>query len=497
MEASKSMILGVIGGAAIAASFLNFSLWPVAWLAFVPILVATFGSGGPRQALRVGMAAGLATNLPAFYWLVGTIHSFGGFPLPVAALFYFILSLFTSLQFVIFVFALRRSGPGPLALAAPLVWVALELLFPNLFPWRLANSQLNLLPLLQIGEWTGPFGVSFVMVWLSAALAAAVVHGWKSVRGALPTVVAAIAAMWVFGSMRLPVIEARMDAGETVRVGIVQGNLTIEEKGNVRYFRTNVRTYGSLTRELVDRSDVVIWPETVITEPLSRSMEAFPSATLDMLGTQGPLLTGALTWEGDPADPLFFNSVLLIGKGGEILGRSDKQILMPFGEFLPFASWFPSVRALSPQTGNFQAGSRVEILEVPGVGRFAPLNCYEDLMAPIARTAVADGAEILFAVANDAWFGRTAGPRQHGALALWRAIENRRFLIRVTNTGVTEVISPTGRVVRRLPVFEAGSAVEEVQRLGQRTFYSRFGDVFAWAVVLAALGMILQARRTG
>jgi apolipoprotein N-acyltransferase len=138
-------------------------------------------------------------------------------------------------------------------------------------------------------------------------------------------------------------------------------------------------------------------------------------------------------------------------------------------------------------------------LEVPGVARFAPLNCYEDLRAPIARLATRDGAaEILFAVANDGWFGDTMAPFQHEALAIWRAIENRRFLVRVTNTGVTDVVDPAGRVLLRMPVFQPAATVTEVRRLHLGSVYTRFGDWFAWLVTAAALAALaISARSPG
>jgi apolipoprotein N-acyltransferase len=171
---------------------------------------------------------------------------------------------------------------------------------------------------------------------------------------------------------------------------------------------------------------------------------------------------------------------------------------MPFGEYLPFATFFPSLRSLSPMTGDFEAGTEVRPLDVPGVGRLAPLNCYEDLLAPIARRAVAAlDPEFLFAVANDAWFGDTVAPYQHEALALWRAVENRRFLVRVTNTGVTDVIDAAGRVVLRMPTFTEAATVAEVKGLaGTTTPYTRFGDVFGWSATILALAGVLRGRRS-
>jgi apolipoprotein N-acyltransferase len=484
----------LVGGLAIAASFLDFSLWAVGWIAFVPILVALSGPLRARDAVVLGLIAGLATNVPAFRWLVNTIHVFGGFPLWLSAVFYVGLSLFCSLEFVLFALALRWTGCGAATIYPPLFWVTLEFVFPNLFPWRIANCQLRIPVLLQIGDLTGPFGLSFVMVWTSAALASAINGGIRAARTALWLSAAAVLGLAGYGLVRLPAIDHATAVAPAIRLGIVQGNLTTEEKHDVRYFETNLETYKQLSQDLSPTPDVVIWPESVITEPLPRTLKALSASGREILGLRWPLFTGAVTYEGEPDKPKYFNSVILFDAQGRVLGLSDKQILMPFGEYMPFASVLPWLKQLSPQTGDFQAAREVVPLDVPGFARFAPLNCYEDLRAAIAREAVHRGAaEILFAVANDGWFGATMAPFQHEALALWRAVENRRFLIRVTNTGVTDVIDPAGRVLQRLPVFQAVATVAEVSRLRLETVYSRFGDWFAWLVTAAALSVLMTS----
>jgi apolipoprotein N-acyltransferase len=486
-----AIALAIVGGAAIAASFLDFSLWLVAWLAFVPILVALDAPLGKRPAAAIGFAAGMATNVPAFFWLVHTIHVFGGFPMSVSLGFYLVLSMFASLEFVVFALLLRRTGLGPAAVCPAVFWVTLEFFFPNLFPWRLANAERDVPVLLQIGDVTGPFGLSFVMLSASGAIARALRHGIRDARTAFGFAIAGIVAILGYGAWRLPAIDRAVAAAPKVRLGIVQGNLTIEEKSDVRYFEGNLDTYRELTEALEPKPDVVIWPETVITEPLPRTLESLTPAGRSLLGLHWPLLTGALTYDADARGERFFNSVLLFDADGRLRGFSDKQILMPFGEYMPLGSTFPILKSFSPQTGDFQAGTEATPLEVPGVARFAPLNCYEDLRAPIARRAVVDGrTDILFAVANDGWFGDTMAPYQHEALALWRAIENRRYLVRVTNTGVTDVVDPTGRVTLRLPVFQPASAVVDVARLERFTIYGRFGNWFAWVVSASAFAAL-------
>lgn len=486
-----------LGGAAVAAAFLDFRLWLLGWIAFVP-LIHTFGRQDctAGAAFRLGIAAGLAVNVPAFYWLVGTIHRFGGFPLWLSLIFYVVLSLYSALQVAAFALAVRQIGFGPVAIGPAVSWVMLEFLYPNLFPWRLANSQLHQVSLLQIGELTGPFGLSFVMVWAASAITRSLREGLWASRASIVAAACAVLASVAFGLWRLEALDHEIDVAEKVRVGLVQGNLSLESKGNVQYFDSNLATYAQLSADLGAKVDVVIWPESVISQALPRSLVRLSPAGIRQLGISTPLLVGALTYDDAIDEPRLFNSVIGFDREGTVLGISDKQILMPFGEYLPFGSIIPALKKLSPQTGDFQAGARIVPLDVPGAGRFAPLNCYEDLRASLAREAVKGGAaEVLFAVANDAWFGDTQAPYQHEALAAWRAIETRRSLVRVTNTGVTDVIDPAGRIQARLPVFRAEATIAKVAKLKGTTGYVAYGDWFGWTTSALALGLIVVARR--
>jgi apolipoprotein N-acyltransferase len=184
--------------------------------------------------------------------------------------------------------------------------------------------------------------------------------------------------------------------------------------------------------------------------------------------------------------------------GGSVLGRYDKRVLLPFGEYLPGTSLIPSLAELSPHTGDFTPGDRFATLDVPGHVRIAPLICYEDVPSGIAREMTHRGAEALLTIFNDAWFGPTIAPYQHEALALWRALENRRYFVRVGNAGTTGVIDPLGRVVDRLGLFTEETLVPEIRPLRIETFYTRWGDAFSWTVVaVAVLLLILAFRQRG
>jgi apolipoprotein N-acyltransferase len=482
-------------GGLIAACFLWFDLFPIAWIAFAPLLWAISRAASWRRAVSVGMVAGLATNIPAFYWLVYTIHVFGGFGYGLSAFFYASLSLFTACQFVLFALALRWTGPGPLVLAAPLLWVSLEYLYPNLFPWRMGHCQLRVPVLLQIGELTGPYGLSFVMVWVSAAVVRALQRPRR--LAPLAAAVAATAALVSWGLLRLPAIDAAMAAAPTLRVALVQGNVGIKEKGDVRYFDINLDTYTRLSEPLQDEVDVFIWPETV-------SQHWIASDTTRLEGGDNPfeslrrhLIFGGLAFKlTGPRTADEYNSAFLMGPDGTLLARYDKRILMPFGEYIPFVSRFKWIRDLSPQTGFYTAGQTIAIFDVGGKARIGQLICYEDLLSSMSRASTLAGADLLVNILNDAWYGDTAAPHQHQALALWRAIENRRYLLRGSNSGVTSIIDPAGRVAAEGGVFREEVVAGTVHLLRTETFYTRYGDVFAWSVLaIAAILLVSRLRR--
>lgn len=481
----QSCLAAAVSGALIAAVFLDFRFYPLAWVAFVPLLWALGRVRSPREALWAGVVAGLATNIPAFYWLTYTMHVFGGFPYPLALFFYLCLSVYGACQFILFALGMRLLGPGPLALTAPVLWVTLEFLYPNLFPWRMGDTQFPAPLLIQIGDVTGPLGLSFVLVWFAAGVTALL----RKPHGARPMVAATLAAVAVagYGALRMPVVRAAVAAAPVVRVGLVQGNLSIIEKGNAAYFDVNLEKYRHLSEPLQSSADLLIWPESVVESWVYVGATRLPEEYNPFPQLERFLIYGGLAFDESPAGGYTkYNSAFLLAPDGRILGRYDKRILLPFGEYLPGSSLIPQLAKLSPHTGNFTPGRRIVTLDVPDLVRVGPLICYEDVPPGIARAMTQHGAEALLTLFNDAWFGRSAAPYQHEALALWRAVENRRYFLRAGNAGVTGVIDPFGRSLGRLGLFTAGVLEAEIRPLHIRTFYTRYGDVFGWAIVLVA-----------
>jgi apolipoprotein N-acyltransferase len=492
------LLAPAVSGALIGGSFLDFSLYPLAWVAFAPLFWALARARDRRETIVVAAIAGVVTNILGFYWLVYTINVFGGFPYALSVFFFACLTAYSSLQFVLLGLGVHRLGWGPLALSPALLWTMLEFLYPNLFPWRMGHTQHHVIPLMQIGEATGPYGLSLVVVWMSAALAQTVGGsgglGWRRMAPLASALVAA-AALYGYGVVRIPAIEAAMQAAPRVSIALVQGNIGIKEKGNQRYFDINVEKYRQLTAAVQERAQLAVWPETVIQEWVPAEATVLPDEAHPFPDLRTHLIYGGLAYHRTgPRAADEYNSAFLIGPFGAVLGRYDKQILMPFGEYIPFASLIPGLQELSPNTGGFTAGRAARVFEVPGVGKVGPLICFEDLPASIPRAMTRAGAQLLIAMANDAWYGESAAPYEHQALALWRAVENRRYLLRVNNSGVTGIIDPLGRVVDTLPIFTPGTLIADVQPLAITSVYNRIGDAFGWVVVLVTTGFLAAWR---
>ena len=369
----------------------------------------------------------------------------------------------------------------------------LYFLFPNLFPWRMAHCQFHVPALLQVGDLTGPYGLSFVIVWVSAALAELIAR-----RRVIPLVAAATATIAVvaYGLWRLPQVDDAIASAPSVRVALVQGNVGIKEKGDIRYFDVNLEKYLELSEPEQDVADLIVWPETVSQHWVQAEAVRLDEKENPFADLRTHLIFGGLAFHLlNPKEAEEFNSAFVIGPDSVVLGRYDKRILMPFGEYLPFASYFPFIKSLSPETGGFTAGTTASVFDVAGKIKVGQLICYEDLVPSMSRHATQAGAEMLLNILNDAWYGNTAAPYQHQALALFRAIENRRYLLRGSNSGVTSIIDAAGRVVAEGGLFTAEVVSGTVPRLQLSTFYTRNGDVFAWLVVAAAGILLIRKRR--
>ncbi|RMF87630.1 MAG: apolipoprotein N-acyltransferase [Nitrospinota bacterium] len=498
--------LAILSGVLLSAGFLADALFFTAWFALVPLLLALEGVKQQRMAMGLGLITGLVTHLLGFYWLVDTMVRFGGIPYPISLLLFLLIA--TAFGFIHLLFALgycwghRRVPAGSLrqALFIATLYTALEFLYPHVFPWRLGNTQIAWLPLVQIADVTGVYGITFLVVLVNALLFQGVVSlrekpvpfPWRSM-----VVTGLLLGLTIgYGYRRLDQVQRAVDSAPRLRVALLQPNIDVKMKYDQRFAEEQLLILALLSRQVIaEGAELVVWPETAYRYWVYADAQSIPLPLAPPPNVH--LLIGANTF--NPKAPVVekFNSALLLDAEGKVLGRYDKHRLLMFGEYVPFARYFPFLQGISPAIGDFTPGYGEVTLQLPGGLTLAPLICYEDIFPSLAREAVQKGAQVLVNLTNDAWFGPTRAPYQHQLLARFRAIETRRPLIRATNTGVTSVIDPSGTLVAEAKIYIKAAIVQDIPLLKTETIYTRWGDAFALLTVLGTATWIWPKRPGG
>jgi apolipoprotein N-acyltransferase len=497
---SRTFIACLSSAALLATPFLFPMLFPLAWVAFLPLFRLLSEAGSLRRAFLYGWMTGWLAYLFGFHWLVYTISVFGGFSYPVSGLIFLLFAALEAFQFALLAMLVYRFGLGPLNLFPALFLVALEFWFPLLFPWYFANSQTSFSPLIQSADLVGPYGVSFLLMWLNATVYKAAFSAARQSRRLV--LCAALLGLFVVGSLvygfvRLGRIAAEIQAAPKIAVAAIQGNIDIGMKWDPEKMKINLESYQSLT-EQVSGVALVIWPETAVEQWLPDGIQQLAAELMPRSRSHDShFIFGARSFRGNVKDPDFqaYNSAFLTDGNGRVLSRYHKQVLLAFGEYIPFATVLSQWFSL-PFSDGFTPGDGPYTLDLSADRRIAPLVCYEDLLPELSRRFVRERkANILVNLTNDAWYGKTVAPWQHARLAQWRAIETRRSLLRVTNTGVTTVINAKGEMLRSLPLFTPSVLSTQVEVLEGETLYVRFGDWFAWGVTLLSIGIVLFCSR--
>ena len=511
----KNISLAVLSGILLVLIFPKFNLSFLAWIALVPLFLAVEGSS-LRESFNLGFLAGLTSFVGILYWIVPTIVSSGESRLLAfisllllscyLAIYYGIFCLiyrYTSLRITHYVFGL---------LFTPALWVSLELLRAYLFsgfPWALLGySQWNFTPVIQISEFTGVYGVSFLIVMVNGVLAQAGrsfrFFGEKGAplkgrikRNLLPLVLAIFVVGFSLGYGSLAISRESLgqvsnfpDERSLTRIALLQGNIDQYMKWDKKYEELIKDTYGELV-EAASRENpqLMIWPETALPGYLRRDRQL--QEWVEKVVGQ----TGAYHIIGSPEyrEGAYYNAAFLISPKGEILSEYDKIHLVPFGEMVPLRPIFSSFIGVLSELGDFTPSRERKLLKTP-FGNFAVLICWEGIFPHLVRKFVEDGADYLANITNDAWFLKTSAPFQHFIASVFRAVENRVSVIRVANTGVSGFIDQYGRVTKKTSIFRKDYLNSSVSRRNQQTFYTDFGDIFAYLCVALSISFIAWRR---
>ena len=472
--------------------------WPLAWVGLIPWLIALDGKT-PAQGFRIGYLCGFMVFMSTLYWLFHITEQFS----VIAGVGVVALMMYLALYYAAFGwFYCRFQNRSSLVklLVLPSFWCVLEWIrahFLSGFDWiSLGHSQYQNLYSIQIADFAGVFGVSFMVclsnVFFKHVLAKPRQHPRYSPLAYVVFVIL-MAAHLGYGAIRL----AQEPSQKKVIVGVVQGNIEQEMKWAEFAWPMIMNGYRQLTLKVAQQNpDLIIWPETSFPGILGEDDVLFDQIIKLAGEVQTPILLGAI--ENRKGD--YHNTVLLMQPTGQINLQYDKMHLVPFGEYLPGRDSIGPLADLVPIM-DFTAGQNRTIFNAAGQYPFSVLICFEDTVSKLARPFVLQGSKLLINMTNDAWFKESKAATLHLASSLFRAVENRRTLIRSANTGVSGVIDPYGRILNRVmdatgrTIGVAGSFVQEVDLNDEISVYTRYGNVFVFVCFGCILGGLVSKRR--
>jgi apolipoprotein N-acyltransferase len=451
----------------------------------------------PGMAAKAGLIAGTLGALGALYWTAIPIRFYGNLPwilaLPMPVLLSLALGAYTALFAALLHPAAHRLSPLPFGLFAGALWTLTEIARGTLFTgfsWLNLTAALAPWPFaVQGASILGAYGMAGLTTACMTWLAAGRLLSATSLIGVL-----ALAGLVVFGNMEM---QRPLPGGTPLRVGIAQGNVDQSLKWDPAYQKATVDAYLELSAGLMKESapGLVVWPETAMPFYFQDG-DALTAAVVRFAADNGvPLLTGAPAYTRDADGYTLYNRVYLIPPDGAAPTFYDKTHLVPFGEYIPFGDHLPFLSKLVHGVGDFKAGHNAAPLRYGDLA-LGVLICYEAIFPELAQADVEAGANILVNVSNDAWFGRSSAPLQHLDLAALRAVEQGRFLVRATNTGISAVIDPKGRILAQSGLFTAENlAYGEVVLVSDTTFFHRHRGLIHWscagiAAILGALALL-------
>lgn len=510
----------------------EYEFWWLIWFSHVPLLWM-LRNKSPKQAFWWGLACGTVINGGGYYWIASLLITFGQLPWPLAMLGWLLHSLQLGLMWAIWARLVNRVGnttPVPIQWSAPLAMVAVEMLWPRIFPAYMGNSQYQFLPVMQIADLVGIYGVTFLIYRVNAVL-----YLWvrcrfegrgRPMKATLSTA-AMLAAVLAYGGFRIVQFDGAVEEAPSLKVGIAENDVGIFQRETRKQRDDHVVILQRQTAELQKQgADLVVWSETAYRANIvAKRLKALPTSDAPLpesyaddlqrgtplrdrraivRGFDVPVLMGLQTAEQKkelryPEDDkyAYYNTAYLVNGDGRVEGSYDKVYLLMFGEYIPFSEYFPWIFKYVPAAGDLTAGTSTDVIEteifgekngIKGPVRIGTIICYEGIIPAFTREVAKNRPHFLANITNDDWFGITAERYLHLILTIPRAIENRVPFIRATNTGVSAFVDPVGRLRKQTAPTGAETLIDDVPLLQSATVYQIIGDAFGWGCCIFIFG---------
>ncbi|MFH1357158.1 MAG: apolipoprotein N-acyltransferase [bacterium] len=447
--------------------------------------------------------SGIIANYGIYYWLITAMQQFGGLSFPMSFLCLTGQCIILSLLFALFLSMaswINHVTKIPLLILLPLFMTTRDVIahyFPfNGFPWAIPPYALGeWLPFFQWIDHTGIYGLSFFIYLINGLLAGGFlvfIH-----RRQVDKMVVRFVVVFVLILLSLylsflsnQIYEQNKITKRSLNIALIQGNIAQDKKWNWVFAQDILNTYFKLTNKAVkDGAKLVIWPETAYPFSGLSYPALFEETFLNKERLSTPMLIGAFVDETIQGEKHVFNSIIHIDTYARIRNLYRKTHLVPFGEYLPFKeyidSFFPSITRV---VGELSAGKEYTLFNILDL-KVGSLICFEDIFPEPARIFSAKGADILVNYSNDAWYGDSSAQHQHLVFSQFRALENRRFLLRATNTGLTAIITPRGEIFDKLPPFTGSYLLHNIKIDHAQSFYTKHGS--DWVFIICGLGLLV------
>ena len=477
---------------------------PAAILAFPLALgmIATT-SESPRKAMKRGWIAGSLAAMTCMYWIAYPVGEYGGLPwalaIPCPILIGMVVGAYYGGYTYILSHASRSLPPFALCIFSGLLWTTMEMAQGVLlsgYPWMTLSSAMAFRPeWIQGAAFVGAYGLSGLLVSIATAILV-----WKNSHAAKIWALSVVTLIIILGGVRTtPQQFTDLHSTGKTSIGVVQGNINQARKWDAKYKKTTFEKYLNLSRQVTDKSDIVIWPETAMPFYLQDGGIMRAEIMNFATETKTPVLTGApgyvLHSKGNFS---LYNRAYLISPDKKYMDWYDKSHLVPFGEYIPFKEFLP-LGKLVQGAGDFLPGSDASPLQSDDLA-MGMLICYEGIFPELAQERVERGANILINISNDAWYGKTSAPLQHLNLVTMRAVEQGRYMIRGTNTGVSACINPLGRISHATELFADAAFAAEAETFSGDTFYhanyKAVTRIPLGLTILFTIWIIINRRRT-
>ncbi|MGM0417947.1 MAG: apolipoprotein N-acyltransferase [Thermodesulfobacteriota bacterium] len=470
-------------------SFAGYGYSFLIWFALVPFLMAV--SAYETKRFKKGIAFGAVLHTASLIWLAQTISSYGGLPYLSSVAAIVLLGLYLGIYTGIFALLLPDTEKKPVIslFLIPAVWTGLDFTVSFLFsgfPWVFAGyTQYKNLDLIQLGSVTGIYGITYYIILINTALFL-LINSFLKTKKILTKQNLYIAVaifivsgvIFTYGNFSIKKTQNLIKKAEHSSILILQPNILPESK-NSGSIKKTLKEHTSLSKKFSGEYDFALWPETSLPYPVFSDKNLL-NKIKNHAQTNGNQIIGLLSVKKDHKNNYTLkNRSVLFTKNGNFDHFYDKIHLVPFGEYIPLKKYFPFFEKFIVPSGEFNPGKENNFIKHNKLKAGIKI-CFEIIFPDLVRKQVKQGSNIIINMTNDAWFGKTPGPYQHLAISVLRAAENKRSVARAANTGISAHILPTGEIKEKTSIFEKKSVLNSLPLLEEKTFYTKYGDFFAY-----------------